>query len=675
MPEQLLSVRDLKVWFPVRMGIVNALRGAERKNVRAVDGIDFEINRGEVFCLVGESGCGKTTTGKAILRLNDASGGNILYSVPAVDMERLEAIEQRLEELAPAIEQLNNGAGRDARRAFAELQRLEGSVLGSLYPWRTVSSRLFRERLERSVAYLREREEELKAGRDPAVARMIAAERERLELLTTMGPDFTPRRAKRYHALQKELKEARYRLARAEVTATRVRRSRWKFRRLDRRTESLKAKIRGNGSASTEAVRNLQETLRAKQGHLTEIELAGVEADLAKQRKEIAALDAEESRAAQAAERALPGIAKRMSELRAKGGPVLEALELQALRDNIFGRYDLTHWSKERTAELRKRMQIIYQDPYESLNPKMSIFDIVSEPLLANKIVDTPAEAEAVIRTALEDVGLKPAEEYMFRYPHELSGGQRQRVGIATALVVDPDFIMADEPVSMLDASVRTEILALLLELKKRRSLTYLFITHDLGLAWIIADKIAVMYLGKIVEMGDGATVIRNPQHPYTRSLISVVPSPNPNIRREKIILKGERPDPIDIPAGCRFHPRCPNAVGICGWEAHEVLDELTTLLKEDAANFPEAKAAGQITADSPGVLSVATPSPDGCAAYLRQRIPAVAPGRPALGAIREISPTGTALRLTLHKPEEPPLRMTANGAQVACHLVEAAPS
>jgi len=214
--------------------------------------------------------------------------------------------------------------------------------------------------------------------------------------------------------------------------------------------------------------------------------------------------------------------------------------------------------------DLRRRVQIIYQDPYESLNPKLSIYDIVAEPLVANKVTSTQAEAQAVVAKALEDVGLRPANEYMFRYPHELSGGQRQRVGIATALVVDPDFIVADEPVSMLDASVRTEIIALLLELKKRRNLTYLFITHDLGLAWIIADRVAVMYLGKIVEMGSGPEIIQNPRHPYTKALISVVPSPNPTIHREKTILHGERPNPVDIPSGCRFHPRCPQAFADC---------------------------------------------------------------------------------------------------------------
>src|SRR3990170_857264 len=292
---------------------------------------------------------------------------------------------------------------------------------------------------------------------------------------------------------------------------------------------------------------------------------------------------------------------------------------------------------RERVGKLRKKVQIIYQDPYESLNPKMSIFDIVAEPLIANKVVSTMSEAEAVIKRALEDVGLRPAEEYMLRFPHELSGGQRQRVGIATALVVDPDFIVADEPVSMLDASVRTEILALLLDLRKRRNLTYLFITHDLGLAWIIADKVAVMYLGKIVEMGDGPEIIQNPRHPYTKALISAVPSPNPTIRREKTILKGERPNPVDIPTGCRFHPRCPLAVGICGGDSEEVKDELARLVAQDATSLPEARTFGEIRTPGPFALEIVTSDGPVSERYLRSRIEALRSPPPPTASIPQI--------------------------------------
>ncbi len=438
-------------------------------------------------------------------------------------------------------------------------------------------------------------------------------------------------------------------------------------RKAERRLRALRSKILHDRPLIPAELALRRDALEARKKHVTDVELEAVRDELWKWHVRLQALLKEQSQAVARAERALPEIEAAMTSLRAQGGAPLEVLELQALRDDIIRRHDLTRWSREQTAELRKHMQIIYQDPYESLNPKMSIFDTVSEPLFANKIVDTPAQAELVVRKALEDVGLKPAEEYMFRYPHELSGGQRQRVGIATALVVGPDFIMADEPVSMLDASVRTEILALLLDLKKRKNLTYLFITHDLGLAWIIADKIAVMYLGRIVEQGDGPVVIKEPQHPYTKSLISVVPSPNPEIRREKIILKGERPNPVDIPAGCRFHPRCPNAVGICGWDAGEVQEELTRVLELDEASFPEAKGVGPVAVDKPLELLVATPGPAAFGDYLRKRVQELSDARPAMGAIRTVTPEDGHVRIRLHEPEEPELHPTPNGAFVAC--------
>ena len=179
---------------------------------------------------------------------------------------------------------------------------------------------------------------------------------------------------------------------------------------------------------------------------------------------------------------------------------------------------------------------------------------------------------------SLEDAGLRPAQEFVFRFPHELSGGQRQRVSIAAALALEPDFIVADEPVSMLDVSIRTEILQLMTDLREKRGLTYLFITHDLSLAWILADRIAVMYLGKIVEEGTAEQVISHPKHPYTQALISVVPSPDPRHLAKRTILKGERPDAVNIPNGCRFHPRCPLAFEKCGWSAAEIAEELTAL-------------------------------------------------------------------------------------------------
>ncbi|MGB2581743.1 MAG: ABC transporter ATP-binding protein [Thermoplasmata archaeon] len=343
MVKDIISVKDLRVWFQVRRGFIESILSEEQKYVKAVDGVTFTIKEREIFCLVGESGCGKTTTGKAILRLVEPTGGEVAYFGP---------------------------------------------------------------------------------GKEDMMKEMV------------------------------------------------------------------------------------------------EVALAKDEIDEDK--------------------------AKRIME---RGGINVRAL------------------NKKRMKSMRQKLQIIFQDPYESLNPKQSIYDIVAEPLVVNSIGANEAEREERVTKALDDAGLRPPKNFMWRYPHEVSGGQRQRVGVAGALVLDPDFLVADEPVSMLDVSIRSEILKLMLDLREKKGLSFLFITHDLGVAYVFSDRVAVMYLGKIVEMGPTEKVIKNPQHPYTKALISVVPTPDPNDREEKIILVGERPDPSDVPPGCRFHPRCPSVMDICRLE------------------------------------------------------------------------------------------------------------
>jgi oligopeptide/dipeptide ABC transporter ATP-binding protein len=230
----------------------------------------------------------------------------------------------------------------------------------------------------------------------------------------------------------------------------------------------------------------------------------------------------------------------------------------------VFEGQDVTHLQGAALKEMRRHIQMIFQDPYESLNPLMTIGDIVAEPLLVHNLLKNKAERLSRVKQALEDAGLKPADDFIGRYPHELSGGQRQRVVIAGALVLEPSLLLADEPVSMLDVSIRAEILNLLADLRASRDISILFITHDLGTAAYFADRIAVMYLGRIVEIGPTTEVLNNPQHPYTRSLLSVIPVPNPRLRRKRVILQGDPPNPINLPSGCRFHPRCPAAFERC---------------------------------------------------------------------------------------------------------------
>jgi len=221
---------------------------------------------------------------------------------------------------------------------------------------------------------------------------------------------------------------------------------------------------------------------------------------------------------------------------------------------------------RRRILTLRERAQMIFQDPYEALNPRQTIFDIIAEPLEIHRLVSNQAEKQERVREALETCGLAPADHFWGRYPAELSGGQRQRVVIAGALALAPELLVADEPVSMLDVSIRAEILNLLHSLRRERGITILYTTHDLATAGFFTDRMAVMYLGRVVELGPTAQVLAEPCHPYTQALISVVPVPNPRRRHKRTILQGEIPNPADIPPGCRFHPRCPSAIPDCQW-------------------------------------------------------------------------------------------------------------
>ena len=249
-------------------------------------------------------------------------------------------------------------------------------------------------------------------------------------------------------------------------------------------------------------------------------------------------------------------------------GRVIVKLTHQTGGRVLFDGEDVSNvWGTKRLRPYRRRIQLIFQDPYETLNPKQTIGEFVAEPLEVHGIGKTRGERRERMLAALEAAGLRPGADYAARYPHELSGGQRQRVVIAGALVMDPEVIVADEPVSMLDVSIRTELLRLMLDLRKERGLTYLFITHDLSLAWVIADRIAVMYLGKIMEIGPAERVIRSPRNPYTQALVSVSPSPDPPEPGEvttRTILVGETPDAAHVPPGCRFNPRCPLVFDRC---------------------------------------------------------------------------------------------------------------
>jgi len=250
---------------------------------------------------------------------------------------------------------------------------------------------------------------------------------------------------------------------------------------------------------------------------------------------------------------------------------------------------DIATLTKHELRPLRREMQMIFQDPFASLNPRMNLLDIVGEPLFVNGLKNRQERTEQVAEL-LGLVGLRP--EYMRRFPHAFSGGQRQRIVIARALALNPRLVVADEPVSALDVSVQAQVLNLLLELQERLHLTYLFVAHDLSVVKHIADRVAVMYVGKIVEIAPTEELFNAPRHPYTAALLSAVPAPDPRIRSHMIPLKGEVPSPANPPSGCYFHPRCPHAIDMCRTET-PVLEEIAPGRYASCHRARELKLAG----------------------------------------------------------------------------------
>ena len=571
-----LTVRGFRVWFSKRQTFLESLRKKEPWYVKAVDDVDLDIAKGEIYCLVGESGCGKTSLGKGILNLVEPTAGDVLVDAP-------EAI----------LSEYGSARSSQDRERLDKLRERWSLTYVSQVGWK---------------------------ARDVLVLALV--------VLAGLGA------ALGLGALLGVLLESVVGPAGLIVSDV----------------------VSGIVLGFVGTLPFVKDSRRVPQV----LALAFVPGVVLYLVLVLILQGASPGAVGDALGRTW--LASFWSVLAFLGHTVFGVLAAYE-----SGRIFRDFWRTRRGIEadryrkLRKHLQIIFQDPYESLNPKQSVFDIVAEPLHSNRLVHSRAEAEARVLKALDDAGLRPPKDFLFRYPHELSGGQRQRVSIAGALVLDPDFLVADEPVSMLDVSIRTDILETLLELRRKKGLTYLFITHDLSLAWVLADRIGVMYLGKIVEEGPKKELIRNARHPYTKALISVVPVPDPDRRRQRIILRGERPDASDIPAGCRFHPRCPVAFERCGWTSDEVLEDLQELAKGSGQEARLARA----TLQGAGAFTL----PDGAEPWLRSLIAEKSEEVRALKAIQDFQPTPGGVRVLLHEATEPPLEHVSPDVQVACHL------
>lgn len=332
-----------------------------------------------------------------------------------------------------------------------------------------------------------------------------------------------------------------------------------------------------------------------------------------------------------------------------------------------FDGTDLTELKEKDLRPLRPRMQFIFQDPHAALNPAMTIGQAILDPLLIQGGITSKEAAEAVLQV-MGEVGLVPADELYNKYPADLSGGQKQRAVIARAILLHPSLVVADEPVAMLDMSIRARILELLLDLKRKYGLTYLFITHDLATAKFVCDRIAIMYLGRIVEIGPAAAVFSDPKHPYTKALISAIPVPEPGRPRPEALPRGEVPDAIFPPAGCRFHPRCPVALPTCGWEGRDLVDLLEERWLQPKVAEAES-ALGPIAEWSAEGLVAARPV-DGSGETARRLLDAAVAAAPApfREAIDSVGVEDGELRVRFRAAAEL-LAKEVDGREVECLL------
>jgi oligopeptide/dipeptide ABC transporter ATP-binding protein len=332
---------------------------------------------------------------------------------------------------------------------------------------------------------------------------------------------------------------------------------------------------------------------------------------------------------------------------------------------------DLVPLTERQMRPLRRELALIFQDPNAALNPAMTIVQGVGHPLRIHGLVSSRAEARQRVGEMLERVGLSPPEAFLDKYPEDVSGGQKQRLVIARALITNPSFVVADEPVAALDMSVRAMVLELLLDLKRDFSLTYLFITHDLATAKFLCDRIGILYLGNLVEWGPADALFTDPAHPYTQSLLDAVPVPDPAQRgRERRLPTGEVPDALDPPSGCRFHPRCPEAFAPCGWEGADLVDLLERRWSETGVDIFEAElgATGPLDSIEAGEREVRFPQGDAERLIpLLERLRREGAGR-VFSAVTDVTVENGQVLVQLGEGVEPDLQQVNRG-QVACHL------
>jgi oligopeptide/dipeptide ABC transporter ATP-binding protein len=342
----------------------------------------------------------------------------------------------------------------------------------------------------------------------------------------------------------------------------------------------------------------------------------------------------------------------------------------------VFDGQQIAGLNEKRFRALRRRLQIVFQDPHASLNPAMTIGASVGDPLNFHGLADNQRTVRSRVAAALERVGLQPAAQFMDKYPSDLSGGQKQRAVLARAIILGPDLLVADEPVSMLDMSVRAKILELMLALKRDFHLTYIYITHDLATAKYFCDRIAIMYLGKIVEIGPAEEIYENPRHPYTVSLLRAIPEPDPARTVPRDLPRGEVPDAVMPPLGCPFHPRCPRAFEVCGWESRDLrtlLEERWTRMSEEDYEAERAVIGDLDALDVPAWEATLPAAPEHSGAEVMdiiKRWRRQAPDDPLWKGVAQATVQDDAVRVRF-RDGLTPRELGLGRARVLCHLYD----
>lgn len=569
--EYLLEVNDLKMYFDITTGFFKTTP------LKAVDGVSFKIKKGETLGVVGESGCGKTTLGRTIMNLYRASSGEIIYNGLLIssysDLKRIQK-EEKFEigslkfEKNKRIKNYHKSLNEQVANGELEPEAVKGLVdkfsQEENEKYAKDSQKLhevYKQKYDAKAKEINDDINKVLEDRDNKLKALTPVDKntdlEAIKIADEKTLEFKTEAAKLL-ADAKEIRNNEYAKAKEDKQADLANYNKFKEECHNKEAE-LKNKI---SSASEDEKISLQKELKSLIKENTNdiiVKKEKLNGDY-NIRKSIATGKYQKTK-----QQINDDLAKKISEVRSQSKYYLYVDEEAKInKDAKKAIKRIKSSSRFRLKEFRRKCTMVFQDPYSSLNPRMTVQDIIAEPLDVNHLYTTKEERRSKVLELMRLVGLSP--EQSTRYAHEFSGGQRQRIGIARSLAVNPEFIVCDEPVSALDVSIQAQVINTFQDLQKELGLTYLFIAHDLLVVRHISNRIAVMYLGKIVEIAETNELFDNPLHPYTISLLSAVPMPDPNTARnnKRIVLEGDVPSPLNVPSGCPFRVRCPKATEAC---------------------------------------------------------------------------------------------------------------